>query len=187
MPEINLLQGDQKRKIQISHVGSAARPLFWILIVIFVVELGAYLWVKKQKSDVQNTIIAQQTEIDEAQREITGRSEEIQSAVKAQFALKNFSELLDTHVHWTKAWDELSRHTLKTVRFTTLQATDDSTQFIVGGNTISFTELGKVMLGMQNSPEFTEVMLLNSTPSEKEENTIEFELQVKFKKELLET
>ncbi|PIR97629.1 MAG: hypothetical protein COT91_00555 [Candidatus Doudnabacteria bacterium CG10_big_fil_rev_8_21_14_0_10_41_10] len=180
----NLLGGARLSKQSESSNADTKAVFIWIVVVILVLEAAVFGTFYFLSSVVNRTQESLKIEASEMESRINDRMEEINVAIGAQFTLDNFTTLLDKHMRWTKAWDELSKVTLKTVRFTTMQSVSDDGKFVVGGYAINFTELGKVMLGLENSPNFLRVELLDSTPEE-DSGMVKFEILVEMNNSLL--
>ena len=72
-------------------------------------------------------------------------------AVSYQKRLGNFKTLLDRHIFWTVVLEELSKYTYKPVSYTSLQADIKEYKLMVSGFVPSYTDLGKLMLGLKTS------------------------------------
>lgn len=163
---------------------SSFGAVVWLLLAILILVgtiFGSLYYFEKQKITQKTDIEFQIKEIDQ---KVEDRSENLNQVLGVQFSLNQVSSMLDDHIRFSQVWDELAEYTLKEVRFSTLQATTEPEKFIVGGGSSNFAQLGRVLLGLEFSPNFSKIKLLSSKP-EPTTGTVQFEILVEVKPSLL--
>lgn len=186
MPEINLLQTNQSKSAFSGPSVSASNSfIVWVLAGLVVLELAGYgglVWWKQSVEAETRDIEAATSEIDQSLQAQRG---EITEAVQAQGRLQAFASLLDEHIYLTKLWKHLGEHTLKTAQYMTIQATLDKYTFVVSGEVANYTDLGKVILGLESADGFRSVELLSSGPGEGERVAVKFDIAVAIAPDIL--
>lgn len=186
MAEINLLRGEKKHGPGLNlQMPAPGRPVIWILLAILLLCLSGFTVFYFLHSKVQTELAGTKARAAEVEKSLQSPSPEVKEAIKAQAALSFLSGLLDKHLHWTYLWDALAKHTLKTVQYLSISATVEKSDFIVEGRVNNYEELGKLMLGLQSSSDFSRVELVSSGPSDGEVIGLEFSLAVKYRPSLL--
>jgi Tfp pilus assembly protein PilN len=184
MKEINLLKSETRRK-SFSGKFLSEQLAIWTLAGILLLSLAAYGFFQFLKSQRETELGAVRAAIAEVENKMQSPPPELANAVRSQSALKYLEELLNRHTYWTHLWDELGNHTSKSAQYFNIAATADKSDFIIEGRVSNFEELGKLMLGLQNSANFINVQLVSSGPSKGKEKGIEFSIDVKYNPELL--
>lgn len=181
MGEINLLNQRDKTiyRSRLPHAGNKI-PL-WILIGLVAVEMIVYGTLFSWKKSIDSEILKVQASVNQLDDKLNSSKVDINNAVAAQAALTSFSSLLDNHLHWTLLWSELGKVTLKKAHYISMQGTVVSDQFVVKGEVSNYTDLGKVILGLETSKNFSEVKLVSSSPAEGDKVGVQFEIQVTVK------
>jgi len=186
MVEINLLQGQKKAPSQVNIPVSAlsGKLVLWalagLLVVEFVIFGGLYYWRRGIVSETQD----QERQIADVQSQLNSLQSELREAVLSQASLKKFSSLLDQHIYWTRVWNDLAENTLKTAVFDSIQASSENGEFILTGTVKNYTELGKLMLGLESAEGFRKVELLSAS-SDEEDGTVLFDIKVVIDPRLL--
>jgi len=186
MADINLLKSEKKRGagLEIQFSGSG-KPLIWALaavLVLILITFGIFYYLRSQ---VETELSGVKAAVAGAEQKMQLPPPELENAVKAQSALNALSGLLDKHLHWTNLWDELGKSTLKTARYLSISATTEKSDFVIEGRVENYEQLGKLMLGLQESKSFTDVQLVSSGPGKGEATGVEFSIDVKYDPELL--
>ena len=153
-----------------------------IAVIIFEVAIGAVLFIFKQSTDQKKDAIVEHNT--QTQTKLSTQQNELTPAKALQAQLKNLSRLVDSHLYWTNFFDELSQTTLKTVQYTQLQADLAGTVY-VEGLAANYADLGKLLLGLSTSKNFTDVRLLSSSPNSGEISGLSFALNFKINPQLL--
>lgn len=187
MPEINLLRSEKKKTF---HIGvptqMAGGGLIWVFLGIIVLDLAVYgiLFFLGSKTVAElNTVNSATGEADAKMRK---PEPEFTDAVKAQSALESLSGLLNGHIYWTKLWDKLGESTLRKVQYLSISATSDDKRFILTGKAENYSDLGKLILGLQSAGEFEDVQLVSSGASKGEDAAgIDFSIAVQFSPALI--
>lgn len=181
MREINLLQPEKQKKFSNLPTVVENGRIVLALTILLVAELavfGGFLFLNFRLSKEIADTSAGIAEID---AKLTNPDPQLAEAIKAQAALRAVGALLDGHRHWTNVWKELSRVTYKNSQYISLNATLETNKFSVNGRSPSYTDLGKLILGLQTSPEFTDIKLLESGPISERETGIKFSISVSYK------
>lgn len=185
MPEINLLQGEKRSSYQAPSVELSGKGVLWFMIAVVVLEAlaygGLFFWRKLITDDTSGM----QSKIFELDSQLKARRAETEQAVSTQSALVTFGTLLDKHLYWTELWKELGKTAFQKVRYLNLQAAAETNKFTLRGQVGNYTEVGKVMLGLQTSPNFSRIDFVSSTPAEGDLIGIKFEFLIFMKPQLL--
>jgi Tfp pilus assembly protein PilN len=189
MADINLLQGSSRPpsgNISMPTSATSHRSgtgLLVFLLIVVLLEAAAYggLWYYRKNTEqkIQDT----ETQIADVDTRIATRQAEIDTAVSAQARLVTFDRLLDDHVHWSRAWDELAAKTVTIARYVTLEADTETNQFRVTGIVFTFSDLGKLLLGLEQSEWFSDISFDRAVLEES--GGISFEITVEFNPTLL--
>ena len=185
MAEINLLKSDIGAGRGLSAGGK--RSLFWpyILAGIFIFEILGYgtLFVFERSLQKQRQTLDQ--EVTRVDFEIGKIDKERLEAVSYQKRLGNFKTLLDRHIFWTVVLEELSKYTYKPVSYTSLQADIKEYKLMVSGFVPSYTDLGKLMLGLKTSSNIEDVKFVSSGQNKSEQGGLSFDMEIIFNPKLL--
>jgi Tfp pilus assembly protein PilN len=181
MQEINLLENRVKDTTQ---VWDKRNQLFITLVVlILILEAGLsivfYLLAKNTDNRIQ-TVSAEhsaiQAQINESQVELTG-------AKSFQAQLKNVRSLVTNHIYWSGFFDEIADFTLTEGVYVNLKA-DTFGVVHLEGQANSYSDLGKLILGLNRSENFDDVKLLAVNPSDNETAGFKFSIDLIANKKL---
>lgn len=179
MAEINLLKNELKDRGPFSFAPKSLTPLYFTLgLLVFEAVLygGMFFYEKyldRQKLGVDAEITAIESEISQSQKNV----DEAQSV---QARLANLGVLLDNHVFWSQVFDELEKYTYKPIVYNTLEADMVRGQFRISGITSNYTDLGKLLLGLESSPNITGVTLESTSQGQQEQSGYTFSLEIMF-------
>jgi len=168
MADINLLQQNKKLSSGFSRPNltlpaSSGKGFLVFLIFLLVLEIGAYAGLYFLRSGLEEDIAGIEGEITSTQSTIDQRREELDVAIATQARVSALKTLLEDHIRWTNVWDELAEHTLSTSYFATIEAATETNSFIVSGIVPTYTDLGKVILGLELSDKFSDVLLQSAS------------------------
>ncbi len=185
MVEINLLQPEKKSQFEAHAPAGSGNFLLWGLVALMVLELGGFgaLYSFRKKADSKAAV--EQAKIVEIDKKIASFSNELNRVTTDQGVLSTFSELLDKHIHWSNVWKALGEYTLKSVQYLNLETSAVQNTFVVSGRVSNFTEVGKLLLGLQSSENFTAVELLSTKAGDVASEGVEFQVSVTVKSDLL--
>ncbi|HLC44887.1 MAG: hypothetical protein A2722_04180 [Candidatus Doudnabacteria bacterium RIFCSPHIGHO2_01_FULL_50_11] len=188
MAEINLLQGDGRTKGRL-HVPEMPRgsgkALLWVLAGLVALELGAWGILFSYKGRATSQVLEAESQMQDITTKIRAFEKDANQAILAQAALQSFTSLLDKHLYWTKLWTELGKSAYKRAQYLSLQATIDNSQFSLRGVTPTYTDLGKVILALEQSDGFSRVDLISTGAGEGDKVEVKFEILVTLKPEVL--
>lgn len=185
MSEINLLKSDSGSGTGFSAGGGKSRLWLYILAGIFIFQILSYgvLFVfERSLKKQQQTLNQGVAQID---FEIGKIDTERLEAVSYQKRLSNFKTLLDRHIFWTVVLEELSQYTYKPVIYDSLQSDLQDRKLLVSGVAPSYTDLGKLMLGLKTSSNIEEVTLVGSGQNNTEQAGLSFDMEITFNRKLL--
>jgi len=186
MAEINLLRGEKKH---VQHgdfkIPGTGKPLIWFLLAVLLLTLAVYGVFYFLDGKTISELASVNGRIAQVEKNMSDPPPEFKDAIKAQSALNEISGMLDRHIYWTNVWEELGRNTLKTARYFSLSATTENSIFVIDGTVDNYSELGKLMLGLQGSSRFKDVQMISSGPGKGEATGVEFSLAVEYKPDLL--
>lgn len=182
MQEINLLKNQLKDASVVWERRNRLLITSLVAIVILEITAGGLLFLFKQSINKKmQTVINYNTQ---TQSKLNSKQSELAPAKSFQAQLKNLNYLVDSHLYWTSFFDELGKVTLKKVQYTQLQ-TDLTGKAYVEGRVNSYSDLGKLLLGLSTSKSFSNVRLLSSNPNSGDASGLNFALDFRVDPELL--
>ena len=134
----------------------------YVTIGLLVLEVGFYGWLSHRETVLQNQIADLDQESRKAEQELAGVKPKLAIAVNTQKQLKNIGVILDQKIFWTKVLAELEKYTYKPITYTTMHAEAKSNSLSISGITQSYTDIGKLMLGLKQSANVEDVSLTAS-------------------------
>lgn len=181
MPEINLLRNQLKDT-------TVSRQRYYKIIltavaVILMVELGLVMILAIINNQLQRRTASFNTENVKLQTNLDSKKNQVADAISFQAQLKNLRQVVDNHVYFSPFFDELSKHTFNKAQYIALSA-DTTGKIHLEGTVGSYTDLGKLLLGLNSSDKFTSVKLLSTTPSGGQLSGFLFALDLTVKKDL---
>lgn len=188
MGEINLLQPEKKPRFRAPSVRVAGNGALWFCAILIILELGIYGGLFYWRQSVRTQVDGLQREITEIDKQIAASKDNLKLAVRDQGALSNFSDLLQKHLYWSQVLQELGKVALKTATFLSVEASSDTDKFVITGKVASYAELGKVLLGLETSENFSKVELVTSGRKAEADPTasgLGFSIAVNFKHPLI--
>lgn len=185
MAEINLLKSElQEKGLKVGST-QAGRWAFYIFLGILILELLAYGFLFWGEGRVGEKILDIDRRLANVDFEIGKIEKDRLEVVSFQFRLQSLQEILDNHVFWSKALGELEKYTYKPAIFTGLQVKRSEHKFILSGTIPSYTDLGKLILGLRSSSDILDVALQSSGQEGGTESGYNFNLVVTFDPKLL--
>lgn len=182
MQEINLLKNQFRNQTTVWERRQRLITASLIAVIILEITAGVLLFLFKQSVDKRKGAVVERNI--QTQAKLNVKQNELVPAKALQAQLKNLSRLVDSHVYWTSFFDELSKVTLKKIHYTQLQ-TDVAGKVYVEGRAENYSDLGKLLLGLSTSENFSNVRLLSSGPSTGEIGGLIFGIDFKIKPGLL--
>lgn len=175
MAEINLLQN---RVTDTTNAGVfQSRLIFIVLGLILAVLVGGTVVIFLLNSSLQTKIGTATATNQELQKKLTEQQSTLGNAKTFQAQLVNLRVLLNNHVYLSPLLDELSKVTYIKSQYTSFDVTDTG-KIHVEGLVNSYTDLGKLLLGLSTSTEFVNVKLLSILPSTGEINGFIFSVDM---------
>jgi Tfp pilus assembly protein PilN len=160
--EINLLEN---RLHDTTNIWQKQNKLMLtILVVILVGLLGLGLVFVFLNRSVAQKIGQVEADNKAIQAQIDSQQITLIDAKTFQAQLINLHALVDQHFYWSSLLDELSKMTHQKAQYVTLDAGVDGSMHIEG-RVDKYSDLGKLLLGLSTSKEFTKIKLLTTTPS----------------------
>ena len=184
MPEINLLKNEIKnqRAIPLSRVGSKA---IYVMLGLLGLELLIYIGLGIFNYSVKRSIAETERQTTAIAAEIGQFDADRNRAILTQIRLKNLAGLLVNHAEWTPVLTELEKYTLQKAVYTAMQVDEVKHTFSLTGVVSSYTEIGKFMLGLAQSPNFSNITLKSSSQDESGAGGFTFDVDVDFNPKLL--
>ncbi|OGE74065.1 MAG: hypothetical protein A3I07_01290 [Candidatus Doudnabacteria bacterium RIFCSPLOWO2_02_FULL_42_9] len=159
MTDINLLQS----QIKDTTVASTQRTsMFVTLVVIIFIALVAgnvLLYLLTKTTEKQTAEVLEEN--NELQISINKVSKELDAAKSLQAKLANASMLLEKHTLTTPLLEELEKYTFIKSRYFAADFNKDNNKIHLEGNVPTYTDLGKLILGLSTSENFQNVKLLS--------------------------
>ncbi len=177
MSEINLLQNESSDSVSFAPKKTKKIGLF-IAIILFILALLAYGFLFLQSRDVEKKIANTEQQIAQLAARLESTKEERLEAISFQARLKNLDILLDTHLFWSKVFEELEAFTYIPAQITTLQASELTGIAAITGTIPSYTDLAKLMLGLNQSENITDVRYISSGSAEEIGSGYSFSLEI---------
>lgn len=186
MAEINLLKNELQEKGPFSFsFGGKGLASLYVVAAILAVELLAFGGLVIYEKQIQKQARAYEAEAADVDLEISKTDKDRKAAISFQRRINNAQVLLNNHLLWTRVFEEISKNTVKSVRFDTMQVVTGESKIQILGVTPSYTELGKLILGLRQSEHVLEVDLKTTNQSGKEGGGYKFALDLIFDPELL--
>lgn len=182
MAEINLLKNELRKG---SILGRGGVFTFYIVIGIFAVELlgyGGMAFYQRAMEKERVTVEAGTTNVD---LEIGKLDKDLKDAVAKQRRLANLAILLGHHIHWSGVFEELEDFTYKQASYSSFESDIAKNQIRLSGLVPSYTDLGKLILGLKQSENIKDVTLQSSGLSRSEQAGFSFVLELVFDSKLL--
>lgn len=183
MQEINLLQNQLKDdSFKLDNQTNLILTILSVILVLGVLAFGVLFFLDKNTQKTIKETIAQNSDLEE-------RLDKIQStlvdakAFQAQTA--NIKSLLDSHSYWSPVFQELADMTFTQTQYTSI-VSDSNGRIHIQGITLDYTRLGKVLLALSTSENFSKVDLLSTSPSTGQQGGITYSIDVEVKPELFE-
>lgn len=157
MADINLLQNQLKDTTEVSKKRTQLVSVisFVVLVLLVAVNVLLYLRTKSINTEV-GTVTAENVQL---QAEITNGSELLTQAQAYQAQLSNLDLLLDSHIAITPLMQELSNYTYQRTIFTGIDIDHALRRIHLEGRVDNYEGLGKLLLGLSTSPNFSNVEL----------------------------
>ncbi len=184
MVEINLLKNELQEKGPFSF-GPPGLASFYIVAAVVALELflfGGLVFYQQYLARQARAVEQQAVAIDFETRELDAAR---LAAISFQRRVSNLQFLLQNHIFWTPIFDELEKFTYRGARYGTLQVDQSKAELLVSGVIPSYTELGKLMLGLKQSPNVSNVTLNATGATQSGEAGYEFTMLVSFNPKLL--
>ena len=176
--DINLL----KNELAATTVFSSAKKLLslYIFIAVIAAEALAYGGMMWYSRSLEKQQAASEAEGSSVNLEIGRVKGDLAEATRYQQRLSNLDVLLKDHVFWSPAFAELSKYTYKNITYATLSGNIDEHKAVVTGTAASFTDIGKLIIGLKQSPKIKDVMFQSSGESKAEKSGYAFIVEIIF-------
>lgn len=179
MPEINLLKNELQEKGPFSF-GKTGLVSLYAVLGILGFEMLLYLGLAIYQNRLEKNIARVEQQGIAVNAE-TGKIEKDRlKALSLQRSVNNLEVLLDNHIFWTPVFQELEKYTYKQARYDTLQVQYGDSKLIISGVIPSYTDLGKLILGLRKSQNVRDVTLQGTALSEGGEAGYTFNMEVFF-------
>lgn len=181
MQEINLLRN------QLKDTTAAWQKYHKIIVttfaVVLIVEIGLIIVFAIINSHLQRRVSSVKTENAQLQTNLDSKKNQVEDAVSFQAQLKNLRQVVDNHVYFSPFFEELAKYTFNKAYYITLTA-DTNGKVHLEGIVGNYSDLGKLLLGLNSSDKFTQVKLLSATPSVGQLSGFLFTLDLTVNKDL---
>ncbi len=162
MQEINLLQNRVKDTTFVWQKQGKLILVILALILFLIVAGSVALFFLNQSLEKKTAdVLADNQSI---QRQLSEQQKNLGDAKAFQAQLVNLKVLLENHSYLSPLLDELAKITYQKAQYVTLDVAE-SGKIHVEGTINSYTELGKLLLGLSTSDKFKDVKLLSISPS----------------------
>lgn len=185
MSGINLLNSESQGGggfVSENRAHSRFLPIVVGLVALEILALaGILIWSKVIDRQVTNT----KQEIAQVGIEIEGLNEQRMAAVSAQRRLRSLQGLLREHLYWSQAFQELENFTHQASFYDDLQGSFLENKLILSGTSPSFTDMAKLMRGLEQSPHISDVVLQSTNVSTDEQGGFSFRIEATFDEALI--
>src|SRR3989344_7880418 len=117
--------------------------------------------------------------------EINKLSPDLKEAISYQSRISSLEKLLGGHVAWSAVFDELGKYTYKSATYQTLNADLENHILSLSGIVPSYTDMGKLILGLKKSAHILGVELVASSRSDSDIAGYNLSIDVTFDPKLL--
>lgn len=186
MPEINLLNNNFEKKGPFSLSGRAGLWSFYISIGVLVLLVLVYIGLNIYNRQIDEKINTAQQQAASVEFEVSKMDSDRKEALSFQRRLYNLQVLLNKHLLWSPVFDELENFTLSVATYDSLSTAEYDNKLILSGIAPSFTDLAKLIRGLELSENVEQVDLISSSQSQEELAGINFNIEVIFDRKLLE-
>lgn len=162
MPEINLLQTKIHDNTFAGQRQSRILLIIMSVILVLLIGTGGGLIFLTQK--VNSDLMAKAADNNQIQTQLNQQQQSIGNAKTFQTQLANVKTLLDNHVYLSPVFKEISKITYVKAQYVTIDVADDG-HIHLEGRVDSYTDLGKLILGLNTSKKFKDLKLLSIQPS----------------------
>lgn len=152
----------------------------YVLIAVLVIEgllYGGLALYERQLARQQMTAEIQAGSID---MEIGTVQADLGEALGYQQRLRNLQLLLYGHLFWSPVFEELEKYTFKPITYDTLAGSIEESKVVVTGTASSFSDIGKLILGLESSENIQNVMFQSSGQAKGEQAGYGFSLELTF-------
>lgn len=158
MPEINLLQNQLKDTTLVARKRTQLVVVLASLVLVLLLIVGGGLYLLTDKLNTQVTELT----VDNAQLqdEINNGDKELTGAKTYQAQLSNLDLLLKNHISLTPFLEELGKYTYQKAQLTSVDVDQAIGKIHAEGVVGSYENLGKLLLGLSTSPNFSNVKLI---------------------------
>lgn len=162
MQEINLLQNRVKDTTHVWEKQSKLMLTLLSLILIIILGGTGVLYFLNQSLEKQISVVAEDNVT--LNKQLTEEQKDLGSAKTFQAQLANLRVLIANHSYLSPLLDELTKTTYKQARYINLDVADSGKIHVEGG-VGTYSDLGKLLLGLSTSTKFQNVKLLSAVPS----------------------
>ncbi len=177
MEELNLLQNRVKDNTDAwQRQGQLFMGILWLVLILLVGGIVVLFLFNRNIAKETADIAAQNQDLE---KQINDRQPGVANATTFQAQLLNLKSLVNTHTYLSPLLDELAQSTYTKAQFLTMDASQAG-KIHLEGRVASYSDLGKLILGLNTSGQFTNVKLLSVAPTGGLTNAYEFviDLQV---------
>lgn len=133
------------------------------LVLVLLSAVGIYI-MKSNKSSLLNTKTTEENNLIQ-QINTAPLSTLNEQIINLQNGLVVFQSAMQGKIYYSKLFAELEKIIPKSVRLTSFSV-DENNASKIGGETDNFSDIGKFIKSLQDSPDFSDVQLISSTTSD---------------------
>jgi len=164
MEEINLLQ-TRSKILSTTHAwerqSSLVISILSVILVLLLLAGGGLMFMKSNVTSQIDVINQSNTNL---QTQITSTQASLEEAKIFQAQMENVEALLERHISIGSLMSEIERMTYRQAKYLTLAAGNDGLVH-VEGQAASYADLGRLLLGLSTSSNFSDVKLLSTVPA----------------------
>jgi Tfp pilus assembly protein PilN len=176
MQEINLLQTKVKdRTLAFEKSNRIAVALFSLLVVLEILGVVGLVFVSNRVDKEKANVLAENLKI---QANMNSSQSTLDAARGFQAQLKNVRTLLNNHVYWSAFFQNLSSVTPTNVKYTSFTGSLSDGQVVIDGVAPTYPDIGKVILSLSTSKNYSNVKLTALNPSQTNEFGYSFSIKL---------
>ncbi len=180
MQEINLLQ-TRTRVISTTQAWENQSKIFliilWLALLGLAIAGGGLFYLTNQAETKSASVTQTNTQLE---NQLLQKQGSLNEAKVLQAQLQNLDQLISNHIYISGLLNEIEKMTYQKAQYLTMNASENGTVRLEG-RTASYTDLGRLLLGLSTGEQFTNVKLLTATPSKDETNSYIFAIEMLIK------
>jgi uncharacterized protein (UPF0333 family) len=175
MAEINLLQNKIKdTSFAWQNQTRYVLVFLWLVLITLLAVAGIFYLLKSNVDNQLETVNAQNQIL---QQSLNEKEKSLGDAISFQAQLANLKTLVDRHTYLSPLLNELTAKTFVLSQYQIFNL-EDGGRVHLEGSVDTYQNLGKLLLGLTTSDQFSDVRLIGVSPSAGEKNNHQFSIEL---------